>query len=71
MARSRSEGSRPPLVRGRPTWLVLPAGRFGRDTEAQAWLNRRCRLEATIRRPRLDYDEYVLDVYKFDPPAPD
>ncbi len=55
--------------RGRPTWLVVPAGRTGRDPEAQAWLNRWCRLEANFRRARLDYDDYVLDVYKFDPPT--
>lgn len=51
----------------RPTWLVLPTGRLGRDPATQAWLNRYARLERSFRRKRVDYDDYTLDVYKFDP----
>jgi hypothetical protein len=52
---------------GQTTWVVLPAGRGGRVPDAQERLNQSFRLVRTFRRPRLDYDEFVLDVYRFMP----
>ena len=58
------------LVReGRPVWLVLPEGRNRRYIGVENWLNHYAKLKRTFRKTRFDYDDYTVDVYKFEVPG--
>ena len=61
------EGFRTIAELKRPCWIMVLGGRTPRDGDVQNWLNENCRLKASIRKPRVDYYDFVVDLYYFEP----
>ncbi len=51
-------------------WFVFARGRAGLPEDLRAWLGRNCRHEIEVRNTRLDYRDWAVDVFLWDP-APD
>jgi hypothetical protein len=49
-------------------WIAIPSGRRGKPDELQRWLNEHCKQELVVRRPRVDYRDYVVEVYLYTAP---
>jgi hypothetical protein len=54
----------------RRMWIAIPSGRRGKPEELQRWLNEHCKQELVVRRPRVDYRDYVVEVYLYTAPEP-
>jgi hypothetical protein len=46
-------------------WLVIPSGRRGKPEDLARWLAANCRQTLTVRRPRLDYRDYITEVFLY------
>jgi Dolichyl-phosphate-mannose-protein mannosyltransferase len=44
-------------------WIVLSSGRSGHPAEVGAWLARHCSRELLVRKKRLDYYDYAVEVF--------
>jgi hypothetical protein len=56
----------------RRTWIVIQSWRAGLAPDLERWLGTQCRHDLVVRRMRLDYADYRVDVYLLDsrPPSP-
>jgi hypothetical protein len=51
-------------------WIVFPSGRGGKPEAVQEWLGRNCSQELVVRKTRLDYLDFAVEVFLYRP-APD
>lgn len=52
---------------GSRLWIVFEVSRSGLPENLRQWVGRHCRLELRTSKPRLDYHEYVIEVYLWSP----
>jgi len=69
LAPEDTQGLEQATAEGGRVWIVLESTRARLDPATQDWLGRHTSHELQVRKKRLDYPEYTVDVFLYDPRA--